>query len=673
MSENLDKILKEVDKQYGKGVAINANELLDEEKYVIPLSPALNLGLHGGIPEGSWITCSGHPKSGKAQPISAIVYTNKGPKRIGDIKVGDIVCCPSGTLSPVVGVFPQGVKDVYTITFSDGSTAECEADHLWNIKTREQKSHKTVMLKDFMNKIFIGKSTKAKYSIPITNPVNFDAAQLPIEPFAFGVLLTIGFFKKKITALIEDENLLTKFCDIMDKYAFSYSTKDKQLTLNIKDEIKKLNLFNKKTCEKFIPSIYLYNSIENRFLLLKGILAFAHITKKETPIITVSSKQFAEDFRLLVQSLGGICLISRHKNNEDNFIYYCSIIIKDKKGLFEFKKEKFNKIDMKNNLSRKIISVVKSRQEKCVCISIKNKNGLYLTDNFIVTHNTLTALSFAAQCQKPEHGARHVYYLNIEGRLKPMNLRGIAGLNLDKMTIYRSTQDKILSAKDYLNLAFKAINTHPGSLIIIDSVSALCDEKEMDQGIGYENRGAGNKLFAGFCRQAANIVPVQNCMVWAIMHLTQSQGMYGGYTEKGSRTLQYQADVQMRVKSDKPWSVGGEGKDKQIGQQVHWIIESCSLGSPGMEVDSFIRYGIGIDNTYEAINLGCQLGLIDKAGAWMTLNFMERHLKLLKSEVWDDATMKMVKTQGAEKMYKLLLENPKWITALEKEIKAIIS
>jgi len=266
-----------------------------------------------------------------------------------------------------------------------------------------------------------------------------------------------------------------------------------------------------------------------------------------------------------------------------------------------------------------------------------------------------------------------VYYLNIEGRLKPMNLRGIAGLNLDKMTIYRSTQDKILSAKDYLNLAFKAINTHPGSLIIIDSVSALCDEKEMDQGIGYENRGAGNKLFAGFCRQAANIVPVQNCMVWAIMHLTQSQGMYGGYTEKGSRTLQYQADVQMRVKSDKPWSVGGEGKDKQIGQQVHWIIESCSLGSPGMEVDSFIRYGIGIDNTYEAINLGCQLGLIDKAGAWMTLNFMERHLKLLKSEAWDDVTIKLVKTQGAEKMYKLLLENPKWIVALEKEIKAIIS
>lgn len=672
-NDHLEKILKEVDKQYGKGIAINANELMEEEKKVIPLSPALNLGLHGGIPEGSWITCSGHPKSGKEQPISAIVYTSKGPKRIGDIRIGDTVCCPNGKKSLVTGIYPQGIKDVYTITFSDGSTAECGEEHLWNIKTREQKTYKTVMLKNFKDKIFIGSSSKAKYSIPITKPVDFDEVKVPIDPFVFGVLLTIGFFNKKIIATIENQNVLNYVCQLMKDNNISYSLKDNQINFNLTKELKELGLYGKKTKDKFIPSNYLYNSIDQRYALLTAILSFAHITKKETPIVTVSSKQFAEDFKLLVQSLGGICLVSRHKNNENNFIYYCSVIIKNKKDLFLFRKEKFNKKDVKNNLSRKIVSIVKTRKEKCVCISIQASHGLYLTDNFVVTHNTLTALSFAAQCQKEENGGRHVYYLNIEGRLKPMNLKGIAGLNLDKMTIYRSTQEKILTAKDYLNLAFKAINTHPGSLIIIDSVSALCDEKEMDEGIGYENRGAGNKLFAGFCRQAANIVPVQNCMVWAIMHLTQSQGMFGGYTEKGSRTLQYQADIQMRVKFDKAWNVGGEGKDKQIGQQVHWLIESCALGSPGMEVDSYIRYGIGIDNIYEAINLGCQLGLISKAGAWMTLDYMERHLKLLKSEVWDEATIKLVKTQGAEKMYKLLSDNPKWISALEKEIKAIIS
>ena len=92
-----------------------------------------------------------------------------------------------------------------------------------------------------------------------------------------------------------------------------------------------------------------------------------------------------------------------------------------------------------------------------------------------------------------------------------------------------------------------------------------------------------------------------------------------------------------------------------------------------MEIDSYIRYGIGIDNTYEAINLGCQLGLILKAGAWMTLDFMQRHLKLLESKEWDDATIRKVKTQGAEKLYRLLLDNPAWVKILEQEIKGLLS
>jgi len=275
------------------------------------------------------------------------------------------------------------------------------------------------------------------------------------------------------------------------------------------------------------------------------------------------------------------------------------------------------------------------------------------------TGKTLTSLSFAAECQKQ---GRHVYYLNIEGRLKSMNIHGIDGLDPKKLTIYRSVPEKILTAKDYLNLAMKAIQTHPRSLIIIDSVSSLCDEREMDEGIGYENRGSGNKMFAGFCRQASNLVPIQKVIVWSIMHLTQNQGMFGGFIEKGSRALQYQADVQLRVKYDKAWNVNQEGKEVQIGQQVHWLIESCALGSPGMEIDSYIRYGVGIDKTFEIINLGMELGLIIKSGAWMNMDFLKRHIK--EDEI--------PKVQGAEKLYKLLKEKPEWLSLLQKEINDIL-
>jgi recombination protein RecA len=157
------------------------------------------------------------------------------------------------------------------------------------------------------------------------------------------------------------------------------------------------------------------------------------------------------------------------------------------------------------------------------------------------------------------------------------------------------------------------------------------------------------------------------------MHLTQSQTGYGGYVEKGSRTLQYQADVQMRVKYDRPWKVGVSGSEKQIGQQVHWLIESCALGPPGMEVDSYIRYGVGVDRVFEAINLGVQLGLVGKAGAWMSLDYMERHVALLGLDKWGDEAIKKTKTQGAEKLYKLLQDNPAWIEVLEKEISKMIN
>lgn len=69
------------------------------------------------------------------------------------------------------------------------------------------------------------------------------------------------------------------------------------------------------------------------------------------------------------------------------------------------------------------MDIKKSHRAKAQCIEIEDKQGLYLTDQFIVTHNTTTSLDFAATAQKEEYrgklkSARRVYYLNVEGRLK---------------------------------------------------------------------------------------------------------------------------------------------------------------------------------------------------------------------------------------------------------------
>jgi len=92
---------------------------------------------------------------------------------------------------------------------------------------------------------------------------------------------------------------------------------------------------------------------------------------------------------------------------------------------------------------------------------------------------TTTSLDFAAAAQRPEYqgdlkNPREVYYLNIEGRLKKRDLEGIPGLDLAKFHVIGSQQGKILHAEEYLQIAEKIINEIPGSVVIIDSYSALC-------------------------------------------------------------------------------------------------------------------------------------------------------------------------------------------------------
>lgn len=690
MAKKADSDLtKEMIKKYGDGVVISARDVMglaEERKQVIPLAPALNVALHGGIPEGTWVTCSGQPKSGKEQPVSATVYTPSGPVKIGELSIGDEICHPEGT-TKVVGIFPQGVKQVYRVFFDSGDYAECGIDHLWQVGCARTKKVKVAKLDDIKNDLFFGEKNarwgrRPRWTVQVPSPVYFDERKVPADPYVVGLLLGNGSMVSNCMSFTTmDKELAVVIgnkgnCEVQaNKNPYSYRITGSR---KLREALSELGLMGRNSHTKCVPEVYMVNSAPVRLAILQGLMdTDGTANKKGDCEFSTASRRLAEDVRWLVLSLGGLCSVRVNRRELNGKIfrgYRCCVRMPDASVLFRVDRKRNRCVRKRNNpLRRRIVAVEYVRDERSVCIKVSNSDGLYLTDNFIVTHNTSTALSFAAQCQKPEYGGRHVYYLNVEGRLKEMNLRGTIGLDFDKMTIIRSTAEKILSAKDYLTLAMQAINTHPGCLVIIDSVSALCDEKEMDEGVGYENRGAGNKIFAGFCRQAANIVPVRNCIVWAIMHLTQSQTGYGGYVEKGSRTLQYQADVQMRVKYDRPWKVGVSGSEKQIGQQVHWLIESCALGPPGMEVDSYIRYGVGVDRVFEAINLGVQLGLVGKAGAWMSLDYMERHVNLLGLEKWGDEAVKKTKTQGAEKLYKLLQENPLWIEVLEKEISRMIN
>lgn len=79
------------------------------------------------------------PCTGKTQPLDSKVLTPKGFVKMGEIKVGDVVIAGNGKYSRVIGVFSQGVKDVYRVNFSDDTSTKRCGEHLWKVQTRDDR------------------------------------------------------------------------------------------------------------------------------------------------------------------------------------------------------------------------------------------------------------------------------------------------------------------------------------------------------------------------------------------------------------------------------------------------------------------------------------------------------------------------------------------------------
>lgn len=265
---------------------------------------------------------------------------------------------------------------------------------------------------------------------------------------------------------------------------------------------------------------------------------------------------------------------------------------------------------------------------------------------------TTSTLHFCKKFQEADP-SREVYYLDAEGRLKEMNLSGIPGLDLDRFHLIHSVEGNILTAEKYLSIAEKIIHSHPGSLIVVDSISVLCPESEMTGDLTAQIRASGPRLFSLFCKRIANVLPVNRVILWGIQHLITNTSGYGaGRKEDGGVKIQYALDVKLRLKWGEDWEIGPQDNKKSIGKIAHWDIVTSALGAlPNQKIDSYIRFGTGIDELKENIEIAISLDIIKKGGAWYT--FGEEKIK------------------GEEKLYQWFVSNPDMIKLLEEKIKEL--
>lgn len=370
----------------------------------------------------------GEVKTGKEQPVSEPVLTEDGWKPMGEIEVGTKVYGEDGNLYNVTGVYPQGVKDVYEVTFRDGTKTRCGENHLWHVVTKKQREnnrkfnedrHMILTLKDIMKDYKSertlnqsGGKYRYKYSIPINKPIKYvDKKELKINPYLLGLLLGDGGFtnKSRITFTNAEEEILNQLkvhIKNLDLYVSERNCDNcVRLTICGSKEGNKLrsaiDYYGLTECdsrEKFIPEDYLYASIEDRAAILSGLLNTDGGVQGTRIDFSTYSKQLALGCAELARSLGFIANIKQYDRTDETSTkkytyeieYLVSVIGEDYSLLNLSTKHK-------SKLKKKDIAYVKSitnieliGKELSQCIMLDNPNHLYITNDFIVTHNTST-------------------------------------------------------------------------------------------------------------------------------------------------------------------------------------------------------------------------------------------------------------------------------------------
>jgi len=410
-------------------------EFLDAQKYAF-----MNSWLK---PYNLWcITRNG----GKALALDTKIPTPDGFKTMGDLKIDDFVLDEQGKPTKVINVSKVFYNHkCYEVEFEDGEKVITDENHLWYVQTKHSrraikeydynnrnKLHgkassiydninedafiivKTKdMVNDYCRQRKDGKGKEYKYRVPITKPIDYNYKVLPIHPYVLGVWLGDG--NSRDLRITSDINDIDEMCENINKCGYTtkiYSRKNSapMIGINIgdikdkgkdnetKNIFKKLNLLE----NKHIPACYLYANIEQRYELLRGLMDTDGTCNKSNYKCEFAQKDYnlIMQFSQLLASLGIKHKIKKRNttcNNKKFKSYRVTFYTDKERSCFKLIRKNDLLPDKLNNRSnnKTIVSIKETNSVPTKCISVDNKNRLYLFgDRFTVTHNSTLSAPF---------------------------------------------------------------------------------------------------------------------------------------------------------------------------------------------------------------------------------------------------------------------------------------
>ena len=381
-------------------------------------NPTANAGYTSGIPSldkilypklirrGSLVVIGARPKMGKEQPLhSKILLANGMWTTMGEIRIGDELASVDGQPSLVTGIFPQGRKTTYRVSFSDGRSAECGIDHLWTIRSSRFKGDRTVTTSEL--KVLMEKPRlKGRLTVPSMSGDFGSTTDLGIDPWLLGVLLGDGCLTGATPKVSCSEQYIIDGVKESLPHGISMNLDSgidyrisgvKGKSNPVTEALKTLGVYGFKSCDKHIPEVVFSAPRQIRERVLAGLLETDGWCEKHNSLMFSSaSARLADGVQRLVRSLGGCAKIRIRegvtytagqdvRSGMNSHIVGIRLldnsIIKSPRILENLKPSK-------RSSTPYITSIEVSGEAECQCIMVNHESHLYITDDYVVTHNT---------------------------------------------------------------------------------------------------------------------------------------------------------------------------------------------------------------------------------------------------------------------------------------------
>jgi phosphate starvation-inducible PhoH-like protein len=362
---------------------------------------------------------------GRAQPLSAKVLTPDGWRPIGELAVGDLVVGSNGLPTPVLGVYPQGRKEIFRVSTQDGASTLACGEHLWTVRMVGDRGRgrpwRVLETQEMVGRLRRG--YVHRFELPLVDPVEFVAREVPIAPYALGLLLGDGCLTTTTTPSFTtaDPELVGALeaelpgIELVRKTEVDYVLRNRNggrggvITVNpVTAALRELGLAGTRSSTTFVPDRYRFNSAAVRLGVLQGLFdsdggpvtQYGRICRVQ---YTTCSERLRDDVIFLVRSLGGVAYSRRrpalgrkpglargrevlHRNDA----YVLDVRLPEHITPFRLdrKREEYD-LGGAGRPMRFVDSIEPAGEAETVCIQVGAADSLYVTDDLIVTHNTL--------------------------------------------------------------------------------------------------------------------------------------------------------------------------------------------------------------------------------------------------------------------------------------------